>query len=394
MVISYLKCMKGKIITVVISFILISVIFSGLSEGGESNFVYGLCSSDGAKLISWNPERSLEILTDEVGAAGNYGGPGGFAYDVGNHFTGWENLETTRGMICDIIAGKGYSVQYDEILYSGTGVTEVAPPRELQMMSIPTASFGAGWVDVSWTASPDPACVGYLVYRSDVGGGAGYNLIGGTTSIESGYWAMDPVANLERATSWITNTTFEDHTYETFSNCQYAIRYVYGGEFFGNPMGIPTQMHDGSLGKPTTYWPVYSGYSESPVYTVYPDIELHESGNDILINWTEGSGLFEIWRSNNVDGTGFVYYDSTNAKSYTDVGALADNNSYSYYVHDVINNLDSNMGFKLCRQLTSNGLGNNWISLPYKCDITTADELMDDINADGPGGDAAYIATR
>ncbi len=153
-------------------------------------------------------------------------------------------------------------------------------------------------------------------------------------------------------------------------------------------------------GVPGPFAPTPGTSAEAGPYVITPapgpptDIACHKSGNDIYINWATGTGPFEIWRSNYFDGTGFALHDTTTNYFYTDLGALADLNNYSYVVRSQGETTNSNMGFKLLRPLVDNGLAKNWISLPYKCDITTADELMDDINADGPGGDVVSITTR
>jgi hypothetical protein len=116
------------------------------------------------------------------------------------------------------------------------------------------------------------------------------------------------------------------------------------------------------------------------------DISVHESGNDILIDWTtglSGGADWEVYRSMSFTG-GFALYDTAPAAgmSYTDVGAYADGNNYAYIIKAAGDPTNSNMGYKLVRQLTDAILGFNWIGLPYKCDLLDVDDVMDDINAD------------
>jgi hypothetical protein len=123
------------------------------------------------------------------------------------------------------------------------------------------------------------------------------------------------------------------------------------------------------------------------------DIELHKSGNDIYIDWTTGTGPFEVWRSTTVNGTGFALHDTTAGMNYLDIGALADMNDYAYVIRGQGSTINSNMGFKYIRELVNHSLAISWIGLPYKTDLATADDLMDDINLYGSGGDAVYVAT-
>ena len=39
--------------------------------------------------------------------------------------------------------------------------------------------------------------------------------------------------------------------------------------------------------------------------------------------------------------------------------------------------------------LVNNSMANTWISLPYNSSLKTADDLIDNINSYGPGGDSA-----
>ena len=148
---------------------------------------------------------------------------------------------------------------------------------------------------------------------------------------------------------------------------------------------------------------IAAGPAEAGTYTMVDiaggvtpwDIACHKSGNDLVIDWTTGSGPFEVFIADTVTGAGpYVSLASgIAANTYTHVGALTDGLSHSYYV-TAGDGETSNLGFKLVKSLVDNGLSLNWIALPYKSDITTADQMMDDINSDGPGGDAAYIVTQ
>ncbi len=126
------------------------------------------------------------------------------------------------------------------------------------------------------------------------------------------------------------------------------------------------------------------------------DISAHKSADDIVLDWTTGTGPFGIYISDSVDGSGpyVLLADGIAGTTYTHVGALADDFNHSYYVSSDGGLTKSNLAFKLCRPLCDNGLALNWITLPYKTDLVNADDLMDDINLHGPGGDTAYIVTR
>jgi hypothetical protein len=114
------------------------------------------------------------------------------------------------------------------------------------------------------------------------------------------------------------------------------------------------------------------------------------------MDWTTGGGPFDIYISDNVAGAGpfNLLASGISGMNYLHVGALTDGLSHAYYVTSDGGATKSNLGFKLIRQLTDVGLATNWIALPYKCDVTTADELMDDINLDNGGVDAVNVASR
>jgi hypothetical protein len=126
------------------------------------------------------------------------------------------------------------------------------------------------------------------------------------------------------------------------------------------------------------------------------DIACHRSGPDILIDWTTGVGPFDVYIADTVSGAGpFVLLAGGVAgMNYLHPGAVGDGLSHSYYVTADGGVTKSNLGFKLINPLTDVGLATNWIGLPYKCDITTADQLMDDVNIDNGGVNAVNVATQ
>lgn len=296
-----------KIFGLLVATAMVSIIFAGVVAAGESNFVYGTTNVDGAKLISWVPSRSDEILSDETGAAGNYGGPGGFAYDIGNHFTGWASPVQTRAMICTA-AGETISVEGTAI--TATGVTDMGGPIDPVAMSVPTATPNGAVMDLAWADPGDPLIWGYLVYRSDNGGGSGYTLISGTTTTGlAGRWASNLVANLERSTAVNAGLTYTDNTGTPGESYEYAIRYVYAGQVLGVDEGIPTQIHDGTLGMPTGYTPVYSAYGNLAVYGVVAnnaptvtDTQVSLVGNLLAGDHNDETMTFQVQVTDTIEG--------------------------------------------------------------------------------------------
>jgi len=249
-----------RILGILIAVAMVSVAFAGIAAAGESIFVLGTTGTDGAAVTGWVPQRSNEICTDETGANGNSGTPGMWAYDGGNYFTGWVSPCPTRTMICTAAGG---TVVIDGTMITGAGVLDLTgTPITPVAMSIPTATVDVPnlEVDLTWVNPGVPALWGYLVYRSN-DGGAGYNIIGGSVSnLATGRWWSAPIT-VERADTVVAATSFSDTTGVAGEDYAYAIRYVYAGQIGGVNWGVPTMIHDGQLGQPTVYTPVYSGYS-------------------------------------------------------------------------------------------------------------------------------------
>ncbi len=379
--------------SIVITVMIVSALFGGMASGGESELIMGItlpaAQADFASVEAWYTSRPLEICTDVVGPTGMAGSSTNWVFDAGNYATAWSYGETCRIMIARNIGNVGYAISQD-FFHEVMPIMPLPPSVMVQMVS-PAGAWDGDSVPLTWADPGDPNIAGYLVYRST--DGSNWNLLpgsGATGYVAGNWWSL--ACQLDRATAWTPGLSYDDSTAVPGQTYYYSLRYVYASD---GVTGIPTSEHHtpGFANPDGNIEPVYSAGSAPVICPAPIELELHKAGDDIQLNWAGGESPFEIWRSNSVNGTGFSLYDITAGVSYLDIGALTDGNNYSYIIRGQSEPTDSNMGFKIIRPLTSDSLGFNWIGLPYKTDLLTADDLMDDINQYG-AGDVCTTVTK
>jgi hypothetical protein len=113
-------------------------------------------------------------------------------------------------------------------------------------------------------------------------------------------------------------------------------------------------------------------------------IWVNKSSTDAVIEWSDGSPPFEVYISNNVDGSGFNFAvpDASGimVDTWTHAGVLGDGNSYSYIVRGEGDPTNSEIGWKFAYQVQQPGNPNiNWVSLPYVYEMATLGDLGTDI---------------
>jgi hypothetical protein len=282
-----------RIIGLLVAFAMVSVVFAGAAHAlGQNVFVYSTgVTVEGDKLIAWVPARSNEIATDETGFNGNMAMIGGLNYDPGNYNTGWNTAagDTTRTMICN--AAGGVFIQ-DDALVNAMGTLDMGGPITLTAMVSPTALDLDGTnMQLTWADPGIPELMGYMIYRSNDGGSGagGYTLIAGTSSDQAGFWWGNVVANLERADTFVPAATLTFNDVPGDGTWSYAIRYVFDGQIGGTDWGVPTQLHDATVGQPTVYTPTYSAYGNDEIIggsSTAPDVTVvaAEAGNLLVAN--------------------------------------------------------------------------------------------------------------
>ena len=114
-------------------------------------------------------------------------------------------------------------------------------------------------------------------------------------------------------------------------------------------------------------------------------IELTKTGGVVRLEWGDGAGPFEIFVSNQVDGSGFNFASPTDTTSnfYWEHDVLGDGNSYSYIVRGQGNTTASNIAWKLsCVINSTTSTDQNWVSLPYANPYSTLSDIGYDIGSD------------
>ena len=123
--------------------------------------------------------------------------------------------------------------------------------------------------------------------------------------------------------------------------------------------------------------------SESP-----STIWANKSGDDVRLEWSDGNGIFEIYVSSSLNGTGFNFSSPEaitsgiywNNRYWIHEDVLGDGNNYSYVVRAKGNSTKSNIAWKFAKEIYTIPAGNvTWVSLPYYYDIGTLSELAEDI---------------
>ncbi len=125
---------------------------------------------------------------------------------------------------------------------------------------------------------------------------------------------------------------------------------------------------------------------ESPSF-----IWANKSNNDVRLEWSDGKGIFEIFISNNLNGTGFNF-SSPNASTsnrywsnryWVHEDALGDGDNYSYVVRAKENTTNSNIAWKFAKEISKPGFPNvTWASLPYAYEMATLEDVAEDIGDD------------
>jgi len=108
------------------------------------------------------------------------------------------------------------------------------------------------------------------------------------------------------------------------------------------------------------------------------------AGPDVIIDWIDGTAPWEIFISNNVDGSGFNFgapvATGIMVMTWTHAGVLGDGNSYSYIVRGVGDATNSEIGWKYAYALQQPGNPNiNWVSIPYVYQYTTLGQIGPDV---------------
>jgi hypothetical protein len=108
------------------------------------------------------------------------------------------------------------------------------------------------------------------------------------------------------------------------------------------------------------------------------------AGPDVIIEWSDGVAPFEVFISNNVDGSGFNFAvpDATGimVDTWTHAGVLGDGMDYSYIVRGVGDPTNSEIGWKNSHALAQPGNPNiNWVSIPYVYQYSTLGEIGPDV---------------
>ena len=113
------------------------------------------------------------------------------------------------------------------------------------------------------------------------------------------------------------------------------------------------------------------------------DIWANKSAGNVRLEWSDGTGPFEIYISASTDGSGFNFGapDATIATYFwEDVGVIDDGNDYSYVVRATGDATNSEISWKIEKPIYSTGsTDQNWVSLPYRTSYADLSDIGDDI---------------
>ena len=120
--------------------------------------------------------------------------------------------------------------------------------------------------------------------------------------------------------------------------------------------------------------------------TTPSNVWANKTAGVVRLEWSGGAAPFEIFISNNVDGTGFNFASAneTTSDMFWTHSVLGDGNSYSYIVlgeGDAVTP-HPNMAFKLAKQISQPGGAHiNWVAVPYVSELTNLGEVATDISS-------------
>jgi|GEM_PF-5984800 len=231
-------------------------------------------------------------------------------------------------------------------------------------MPVPIATENGTNVDLTWpafhqfddTGNPHPAIdaqlEGFLVYRSTTNATWNDNPAMGPVSGNLSDWMLvggtvnSPVAG----TSWTdvgilagSGNTYYYSVKPVIRGVADNVDFKYGGwgsNGIADPMSLP------------------------PLF-----VYANNTGINVRLEWSGGSPPFEIYISNQINGSGFNFAvpdDITSNYWWEHVGVIGDGINYSYIVREQGSSTNSNLAWKFACPVQQPGAPNiNWVSLPY-----------------------------
>ena len=292
--------------------------------------------------------------------------------DVGGLWPSWVNDEWTT--IISQNAANGC------LGYTCINVLSAGPDPDIQhgeaaMIPIPSSSVSNDEVTLTWQDFDDPPApipsdnpqqysqvVGYMLYRSTTNATWNNNPAMGPVSGSISDWELIAGSEVSPINSPYMDTLPASGIY------YYSVKPV----FNGTPDNVSAR---------------WGGLGSSPIAYNYitPFVWANNTGGVVRLEWADGTGPFEIFVSNQVDGSGFNFAlpSVTTSNFYWEHDALGDGNSYSYIVRGQGSTTNSNIAWKLPYAINSTvSTDINWVSLPYSNQYSTLTDIGYDIGSD------------